>query len=167
MNLVPRFNALRSNDIMTYVIMYASLAQITVCIVCSGQAIIITLNVRGPIYLDLTKSISWLLMPWLLHRQVISSHDIEYVKLIGPCFISGRHSITGVFSVRRNYIICSYIFIFPLENLARKGLSNAGLLLTPPLGTITKSHVRGFFDTDLHEVSWHFATHEAVRPSGF
>ena len=27
-----------------------------------------------------------------------------------------------------------------------------------------KTHVRGFFDTDLHEVSWHFATHEAVRP---
>ena len=21
-----------------------------------------------------------------------------------------------------------------------------------------KTHVRGFFDTDLHEVSWHFAT---------
>ena len=33
--------------------------------------------------------------------------------------------------------------------------------------SITKTHVRGFFDTDLHEVSWHFATHEAVRPSGF
>ena len=30
-----------------------------------------------------------------------------------------------------------------------------------------KTHVRGFFDTDLQEVSWHFATHEAVRPSGF
>ena len=25
-----------------------------------------------------------------------------------------------------------------------------------------KTHVRGLFDTDLHEVSWHFATHEAV-----
>ena len=30
---------------------------------------------------------------------------------------------------------------------------------------IMKTHVRGFFDTDLHDVSWHFATHEAVRPS--
>ena len=30
-----------------------------------------------------------------------------------------------------------------------------------------KTHVRGLFDTDFHEVSWHFATHEAVRPSGF
>ena len=32
---------------------------------------------------------------------------------------------------------------------------------------IIKTHVRGFFDTDLHEVTWHFATHKAVRPSGF
>ena len=32
---------------------------------------------------------------------------------------------------------------------------------------IIKTHVRGFFEYDLHEVSWHFATHEAVRPSGF
>ena len=32
---------------------------------------------------------------------------------------------------------------------------------------VMKTPVRGFFDTDLHEVSWHFATHEAVRPSGF
>ena len=29
------------------------------------------------------------------------------------------------------------------------------------LRSIIKTHVRGFFDTDLHEVSWHFATHEA------
>ena len=32
---------------------------------------------------------------------------------------------------------------------------------------IMKTNVRGFFDTDLHEINWHFATHEAVRPSGF
>ena len=32
---------------------------------------------------------------------------------------------------------------------------------------IIKTHVRGFFDSDLHEISWHFATHEAIRPSGF
>ena len=35
------------------------------------------------------------------------------------------------------------------------------------LWCIIKTHVRGFFDTDLNKVSWHFATHEAVRPSGF
>ena len=32
---------------------------------------------------------------------------------------------------------------------------------------IAKTHVHGFFDTDLHGVSWYFTTHEAVRPSGF
>ena len=31
---------------------------------------------------------------------------------------------------------------------------------------ILKTHVHGFFDTNLHEVIWHFATHEAVRRSG-
>ena len=30
-----------------------------------------------------------------------------------------------------------------------------------------KTYVRGFVDTDLHEVSRHFVTHEAVRPRGF
>ena len=30
-----------------------------------------------------------------------------------------------------------------------------------------KTHVHGFFDIDPLDVSWHFATHEAVRPSGF
>ena len=33
--------------------------------------------------------------------------------------------------------------------------------------SIIKTHMRGFFDTDRHQVSWHFATHEAVRQSGF
>ena len=26
----------------------------------------------------------------------------------------------------------------------------------PTQGKMIKTHVRGFFDTDLHEVSWHF-----------
>ena len=32
---------------------------------------------------------------------------------------------------------------------------------------IIKTHVSGFLDTDLLEVSWDFATHEAVRPGWF
>ena len=36
-----------------------------------------------------------------------------------------------------------------------------------PWYCVIKTHVCGFFDTDLHEISWHFATHEVVRPSGF
>ena len=29
------------------------------------------------------------------------------------------------------------------------------------LYNIIKTHVRGFFDTDLYKVNWHFATHKA------
>ena len=39
--------------------------------------------------------------------------------------------------------------------------------LVASVASYNKTHVRGFFATDLHEVSWHFATHEAVRPRGF
>ena len=34
-----------------------------------------------------------------------------------------------------------------------------------PCPSLIKTHVRGFFDTDLHEVSWHFATAEWVLSS--
>ena len=47
----------------------------------------LTLNVRGPSYLGLTRSISWLLMAWCpgsLRCQDISSHDIDYVEYVGP-----------------------------------------------------------------------------------
>ena len=37
----------------------------------------LTLNVRGPSYLGLARSISWPLMPWL---QDIGSHDIDYAE---------------------------------------------------------------------------------------
>ena len=33
-------------------------------------------------------------------------------------------------------------------------------------GVIIKTHVHGFFDTDLHKVSWHFATHKALGRMG-
>ena len=48
-----------------------------------------------------------------------------------------------------------------------KKADSLSLSLSLSIYIIMKTHVRGFFDTDLHEVSWHFATHEAVRPSGF
>ena len=44
-----------------------------VCRSLTDEVDIKTLNVRGPSYLGLTRSISWLLMPWLLtspgHQQ--------------------------------------------------------------------------------------------------
>ena len=42
--------------------------------------IALTLNVRGPSYLGLTRSISWLLIPSSLRRQDINTHDIDYVE---------------------------------------------------------------------------------------
>ena len=56
----------------------------------ASAAIILTLNVRGPSYLDLTRSLSWLLMSWLLTSgswcpgslrcQDISSHNIDSIE---------------------------------------------------------------------------------------
>ena len=39
--------------------------------------------------------------------------------------------------------------------------------MVSPIHELLKTNVHGSFDTDLHEVSWHFATHETVMPSGF
>ena len=36
-----------------------------------------------------------------------------------------------------------------------------------PAVQYNENHVRSFFETDLHEVSWHLTSHEAVRPTGF
>ena len=74
-------------------------------------------------YLGLTRSISWLLMPWLLTRQDISSHDIDYVEKVGSCFIWGKISNTCVVSMWRNDTKCKYMLMFPLKNLACRGLS--------------------------------------------
>ena len=46
-----------------------------------GSQKVLTLNVRGPSYLGLTKSILWLLMPWL------RSHDTDYIEYVGPYLI--------------------------------------------------------------------------------
>ena len=78
---------------------------------------------RGPSYLGLTRSISWLLMPWLLMSPgQISSHDIDYVEYVGPCLTWGRILSTCVISIWSNDIKCKYMFVFPLKNLARKEL---------------------------------------------
>ena len=45
----------------------------SMCLVTIFARVVLTLNVRGPSYLGLTRSISWLLLPWLLmspgHQQ--------------------------------------------------------------------------------------------------
>ena len=63
-------------------------------------------------------------MPCLqaLRRQDISSHDIDYVEYVGPDLAWGRILGTCVVSMWSNDIKCKYMFIFPLQNLARKEL---------------------------------------------
>ena len=52
----------------------------------------------------------------------ISSHDIDYIEYVGPSLTGGRIWSTCVKSMWRNDIKCKYMFMFPLKNLARKGL---------------------------------------------
>ena len=85
---------------------------------------ILTLNVRGPSYL--CKKLGqyqgcW--CPGSLHCQDISSHDIDYIEYVGPSLTLGRILRTCVISMWRNDIKCKYVFLFPLKNLAPKGLT--------------------------------------------
>ena len=78
----------------------------------------LTLNVWGP---NLTRSISWLLMPWLLaspeHQQ-----PWYWLEQVGPCLTWERTSNTCVISMWRNDMKCKYMFMFALKKLAYKGL---------------------------------------------
>ena len=61
---------------------------------------------------------------WLLTSPDISSHDIDYVVYLGPGLTWGRILSTCVKSMWSNDIKCKYIFMFPLQILARKELSS-------------------------------------------
>ena len=65
------------------------------------------------------------------------------------------------------YVYCHMVSLGhnELNSTVMKSLLCLLTLKFYPSSHIIKTHVHGFFDTDLHEVSWHFATHEAVRPS--
>ena len=60
--------------------------------------------------------------PGSLRRQDISSHDIDYVEYVGPGLTWVSISSTCVISMWNNDIKCKYMFMFPLKNLACKGL---------------------------------------------
>ena len=75
----------------------------------------LTLNMRGPSYLGLTRSISC--------RQDISSHAIDYIEYVAPSLTWGRILSTCVISMWINDTKCKYMFMFPLKKLARKGLN--------------------------------------------
>ena len=86
---------------------------------------------------------------------------------------NGYHILYSTLPCRRKYEIITKIyafsfFVFRYDFCTRLAVCITLIYQSKHLdGFIIKTHVRGFFDTDLHEVSWHFATHEAVRPSGF
>ena len=61
--------------------------------------------------------------PGSFHHQDISTHDTDYIEKISPCFRWERISTTCVMSVWGNEINCKYISMFPLKNLAHKGLN--------------------------------------------
>ena len=89
---------------------------------------ILTLNVWGPSYFGLTRSISWLLMPWLLTSP---GHEQPWYWLYRICrsFSYLRKGFEVPVSYQcggmtYNVNIC---FMFPLKNLARKGLTRSGV----------------------------------------
>ena len=61
-----------------------------------------------------------------LRCQDISSHDIDYVEYVGPGLTWGRILSTYVITMWSNDIKCKYMFMFPLQNLARKELTHCG-----------------------------------------
>ena len=54
--------------------------------------------------------------------RAISSHDIDYVAYVGPGLTWRKILSTCVKSMWSNDIKCKYMFMFPLNNLARKEL---------------------------------------------
>ena len=82
----------------------------------------LTLYVQGPSQLGLTRSISWLLMPWLLASP---GHQQPWYWLcrISRSLSYSRRNFNCVLLVWRNDIKCKYMFTFSLKKIARKGLT--------------------------------------------
>ena len=93
----------------------------------------LTLNVRGErvisVYLGQYHG-CW--YPGSLGRQDISSHDIDYMKYLGPSLAWGRILSTCFISMWRNDTKCKYMFMFLLKNLARKGLIKIDCVIMTP-----------------------------------
>ena len=84
------------------------------------------LDMQGSNYYDLTCSVLWLLMPWVLVSPC-HSHPWYWLCKIGRSLSytkkeSSTSTTTCVMSVWRNDINCKYMFKFPPKNLACKGL---------------------------------------------
>ena len=60
--------------------------------------------------------------PGSLSHQDISSYDIDYIEYVGPSLTWGSVLSTSAKSMWRNDIKRKYMFMFPQNNLAHKGL---------------------------------------------
>ena len=100
----------------------------------------------------------WLLMPWLLVLQIISSHDNDYIKQACHCLPWVRISTSCFNSVSRIYRKCKYMF--PKTNSARQGLglcmSLYGGLWTPHICVLECWEIR---QRKKHERLTHETTH--------
>ena len=76
----------------------------------------------GPSYLGLTRSISWLLMPWLLTSP---EHQQPWYWLCRICRLLSylRKDFNYMPRINVDKWHKMYMFMFPLTNLARKGLT--------------------------------------------
>ena len=85
-----------------------------------NKIFVLTLSMRGPSYLGLTRSISWLLMPWLLGSP---GHQQPWYRLceIGKSWSYTRKDFNYLWHISvEEWHKCEYVFMFPLKNLARK-----------------------------------------------
>ena len=83
----------------------------------------LTLNMQGASYLSLTWSISQLLMPWFLSSPENQQPWYWLSRIRRSLSYLKRISTICVISMWRNDIKCKYMFMFPLKNLAHKGLT--------------------------------------------
>ena len=75
------------------------------------------------------------LAPYVARTSAAMILTTRYIEYTGPSLTWGRILSTCVKSMWRNDIKCKYMFMFPLKNLARKGLK-----LLPHLPVVDELH---------------------------
>ena len=101
-------------------------------------ASLITVNVRKPSYPELTRSISWLLMLWLL-ATLSHQHSWYWLWKIGKTLPSMRISSICFVSVCRNNRHYNHLFKFLLKILACKGLPSVLFSQRVVLGKVKRT----------------------------
>ena len=79
-----------------------------------------TLLLLGPIFSGQTRSISWLLMPWLLASPSHQHHDLDHMQCRYSCLLQVSFSTICDISVSRNDAECKCSFyVFSERFIAR------------------------------------------------